>query len=287
MEENKSNQFYKLYTWMISELGLSGNELILYAYLYRFVESGMKEIHPATKNISIATGMSQVTIQRGLASLSSKGYIRANLRQKTLPEIFMFPYSEIVKKLQNEVNKKNFKMKSNTSNCSIKNFKMKSNTSNCSILPINRELNREFFNRELNREEEGKEERNSSSPSSQSLTDKEQAIIRKCFNEFVKKYPENRIGKKEILFCDFASLDLPNIFDKMMATLQAKLNNGDWIEDNSKYCPMAKKFIAEAYWLKYPSSVSYDVTYSSLVDESASQKELQKRYEAIANSFSI
>ena len=270
MEEKKNNQFIKLYAWMIQELGLSGNELILYAYLYRFVEAGMKEIHPAMSKIVNDIGCSRIQVWKYLVSLSNKGFIVAKLKQGTAPSIMMVPYSELKKKMfRNETIK----------DVSKRNI----DVSKRNIQPINREFNREF-----NREEEGKEERSpSSSSSSSSLTDKERIIRERCFDAFIEKYPKNRIGNKSDLIQLWNTIDMPSCFDKMMSLIQSRKSDGSWLEDDSRYCPYARKFITERYWEKYIASENSDVTYSSIVEEMASPQDIQKRYESVLSKFSI
>lgn len=289
MEEKKGNQFIKLYAWMIQELGLSGNELILYAYLYRFVEAGMKEIHPAMSTIAEETGIHRVTVQRLLVSLSNRKMIKVSLKQNVHPCIVMVPYSEISEEMsQNATIKKLQNATLMLQNATLKNSKCNINVAKCDILPINREFNRESVNREFNREEEGKEERSSSSSSSSSsLTDKERIIRERCFNAFIEKYPKNRIGNKSDLIQLWNTIDMPSCFDKMMSLIQSRKSDGSWLEDDSRYCPYARKFITERYWEKYIASENSDVTYSSIVEEMASPQDIQKRYESVLSNFSI
>jgi len=61
--------------WMVSELGLSGNELLVYAIIYGFSQDGEGEFTGSLRYLTDWTGASKNTVRRALASLEEKGLI--------------------------------------------------------------------------------------------------------------------------------------------------------------------------------------------------------------------
>ena len=61
--------------FMVTELGLKGNELILYALIYGFTQDGESEFSGSIKYMCDWTGCSRPTVSNALQSLVSKGYI--------------------------------------------------------------------------------------------------------------------------------------------------------------------------------------------------------------------
>ena len=64
--------------WMINELNLSGNELILYALIYGFSQDGESEFYGSLNYVSTALNCSKPTAIKALNSLIDKNYIFKN-----------------------------------------------------------------------------------------------------------------------------------------------------------------------------------------------------------------
>ena len=61
--------------WMIRELDLSGNELVLYSLVYSYGEKGLNK---STSAIGHMTNLSPTTVKRTLANLEAKRLVRRN-----------------------------------------------------------------------------------------------------------------------------------------------------------------------------------------------------------------
>lgn len=61
--------------WMINELKLKGNELILFALIFGFSQDGQSEFYGSTRYIESALGISRISVMSLLNKLKEKGYI--------------------------------------------------------------------------------------------------------------------------------------------------------------------------------------------------------------------
>lgn len=61
--------------WMVNELDLKGNELIVYALIYGFSQDGQSEFYGSRSYIANWCNTSLPTIDKALNDLISKGYI--------------------------------------------------------------------------------------------------------------------------------------------------------------------------------------------------------------------
>lgn len=71
----KNQNFFVVQGWMINELGLSGNELIIYAVIYGFSQDGQSFFKGSKKYLQDCTNTSKDTVLRALKSLQKKGLI--------------------------------------------------------------------------------------------------------------------------------------------------------------------------------------------------------------------
>lgn len=77
--------------WMINELKLSGNELILYALIYGFSQDGESEFYGSLNYVSTALNCSKPTVIKALNSLIDKNLIFKN--QNSINGIVYSKYS--------------------------------------------------------------------------------------------------------------------------------------------------------------------------------------------------
>lgn len=77
--------------WMINELKLSGNELILYALIYGFSQDGESEFYGSLNYVSTALNCSKPTVIKALNSLIDKNLIYKN--QNSINGIVYSKYS--------------------------------------------------------------------------------------------------------------------------------------------------------------------------------------------------
>ena len=78
MEKIKPNNFINIQGWMVTELGLKGNELIIYAIIAGFSQDGESNFHGSLSYLSEWTNTSKQTVINCLISLHDKGLIIKN-----------------------------------------------------------------------------------------------------------------------------------------------------------------------------------------------------------------
>lgn len=71
----KENTFYTILPFMVNDLKLSGNELLIYAIVYGFSQDGESWFYGSRKYLSECTNVSTVSVTRCLKSLTEKGFI--------------------------------------------------------------------------------------------------------------------------------------------------------------------------------------------------------------------
>jgi len=67
--------YYVVHGWMISELGLKGNELLVYAIIYGFTQIEEQWFYGTRRYLAEATGATIKSIQNTLGSLVEKGIL--------------------------------------------------------------------------------------------------------------------------------------------------------------------------------------------------------------------
>lgn len=91
----KSSSYYVIQGWMINELQLKGNELLVFAIIYGFSKDGQGKFDGSIKYLSDATGASRSTTIKTLHSLLEKELI--------LKENFVVNNIQFCKYFQNEL----------------------------------------------------------------------------------------------------------------------------------------------------------------------------------------
>jgi hypothetical protein len=91
----KSSSYYVIQGWMINELQLKGNELLVFAIIYGFSKDGQGKFDGSIKYLSDATGASRTTTIKTLHSLIEKELI--------LKENFVVNNIQFCKYFQNEL----------------------------------------------------------------------------------------------------------------------------------------------------------------------------------------
>ncbi|QCW21908.1 hypothetical protein [Flavobacterium phage V186] len=71
----KSNSFYVIQGWMINELNLKGNNLLVFAVIYGFSKDGQGKFDGSLKYLCDCTGASKNTVIKSLNDLLDLGYI--------------------------------------------------------------------------------------------------------------------------------------------------------------------------------------------------------------------
>lgn len=75
MNKIKNENYFQVSGWMLNDLGLSGNELIVYAIIYGFTQDGINKFHGSLSYISEFAGCSKRTVQNAIESLEEKKMI--------------------------------------------------------------------------------------------------------------------------------------------------------------------------------------------------------------------
>lgn len=70
------NNYYTVQGWMLSELGLKGNALAVYAIVYGFSQDGVSEYAGSSRYLCEWLGCSKKTVLTTLASLTERGLLR-------------------------------------------------------------------------------------------------------------------------------------------------------------------------------------------------------------------
>lgn len=71
----KENTFYTILPFMVNDLNLSGNELLVYAIIYGFSQDGESWFYGSRKYLSECTNISKASVTRCLKALTDKGFI--------------------------------------------------------------------------------------------------------------------------------------------------------------------------------------------------------------------
>lgn len=73
------NNFYTIQGWMLSELGLKGNALAVYAIVYGFSQDGVSEYAGSSAYLCEWLGCTKKTVLSTLAKLTEKGYLKKEI----------------------------------------------------------------------------------------------------------------------------------------------------------------------------------------------------------------
>lgn len=73
------NTYYTVQGWMLSELGLKGNALAVYAIIYGFSQDGVSEYAGSSAYLCEWLGCTKKTALNALAELTEKGYLRKKI----------------------------------------------------------------------------------------------------------------------------------------------------------------------------------------------------------------
>lgn len=73
------NSYYTVQGWMLSELGLKGNALAVYAVVYGFSQDGISEYAGSSAYLCDWLGCTKKTVLNTLAELTEKGYLKKKI----------------------------------------------------------------------------------------------------------------------------------------------------------------------------------------------------------------
>ncbi|MBR3803239.1 MAG: helix-turn-helix domain-containing protein [Clostridia bacterium] len=73
----KNEQYYVVHGWMITQLNLKGNPLIIYAIIFGFSQDGQSEFSGSLSYLrALAGGINEDTVRKAIKELEDKGYIK-------------------------------------------------------------------------------------------------------------------------------------------------------------------------------------------------------------------
>jgi len=95
------NGYINIQGWMITRLGLKGNELILFALIYGFSQDGQSDFHGSITYIQKALQISRPSVVSLLKKLREKGYIQKTKEShyRAVVKKLNYPLEKVVKKL--------------------------------------------------------------------------------------------------------------------------------------------------------------------------------------------
>ena len=72
----KNDNYITILGWMVNELQLSGNELVLYALIYGFSQDGKSKFKGAMKYLADSLGISKQSVLELLKKLVERNYVK-------------------------------------------------------------------------------------------------------------------------------------------------------------------------------------------------------------------
>lgn len=76
MSKKSANDYcFMVAGWMVTKLGLKGNALLVYAYIYEFTQDGSCTYHAGVKNLADALGIHTNSASKILADLVERGLL--------------------------------------------------------------------------------------------------------------------------------------------------------------------------------------------------------------------
>ncbi len=99
----KDNTYIVIQSWMISELGLSGNDLLVYAIIYGFSQDGESRFTGSLQYLADWCNATKAGIQKNLKNLVAGGYIEKHESFKNnvkFCEYSCIPYNKVAHPMQ-------------------------------------------------------------------------------------------------------------------------------------------------------------------------------------------
>ncbi len=107
-DHRNKGSFITVYEWMISELGLGGNELIIYACIYGFNKATGNNFFGSVKYLSRWTSADHSAISDALKKLTEKGYVKRNSTQTVEGKNFYTYFARAAEKDHGGSQKENY-----------------------------------------------------------------------------------------------------------------------------------------------------------------------------------
>ena len=95
----QSNNYIVIQGWMCNELGLKGNELLIFAMIHGFSQDGVSKYYGGRKYIADTFNISLPTVDKALQGLLDKEYIIKHISGDYINPDSYWANLEVVKKL--------------------------------------------------------------------------------------------------------------------------------------------------------------------------------------------
>lgn len=95
----RNDNYYVVQGWMVNELGLKGNDLLIYAIIYGFSQTEEQRFTGSRKYLAEWTGSTKRTVQNSLNSLIEKGLIIKHENMVNGVKFCEYSISQVVKKV--------------------------------------------------------------------------------------------------------------------------------------------------------------------------------------------
>ena len=248
-----SESFFKVYDWMVQELGLAGNELLTFAVIYDY-STRFNNVHPSQDNLSARTGANRRTIIRVLQTLKDRKLVTAIKVNGTASEYTITDKKEWLKRCdkmsQEQVTKCHNHLGQNVTppvtNCHTPCDKM-SHPLRQNVTP-KEELKEEV--KEEVKDKTGAHACASADPEknlSQTSTDYDT----ECLNIFWKLYPETRKKTIDSIRDDFLAIPSEE-YPLLLTVLHHKLFDSElgdeWRRQDGRFIPGIKRYLSDQYW---------------------------------------
>lgn len=95
----RNDNYYVVQGWMVNELGLKGNDLLIYAIIYGFSQTEEQRFTGSRKYLAEWTGSTKRTVQNSLNSLIDRGLIIKHENMVNGVKFCEYSISQVVKKV--------------------------------------------------------------------------------------------------------------------------------------------------------------------------------------------
>ena len=254
----KNESFFKIYDWMIQDLKLTGNELLVYAIIFDCQER-FKNANPSVNQISSRIGTSRSTTMRLLSSLENRKLIKiASIIGKN-STYSISSQNEVANQYQNDTSDPCQNETGVQNDTSIKMTQgVYQNDTGTGIKMTQGVYQNDTPLKEKKRLLKDLKDNNARScacvgenKSSQTSTDTDAVSADEYFEIFWKLYPPKRKNNKESVREDFLKIPSEE-YPMILSVLHHKLFDNElgskWREADGKYILGIRRYLIDEYW---------------------------------------
>lgn len=250
--ETTSESFFRVFDWMYQRLGLTGNELLVFAVIYD-CDKRFQQANPSLDQISARTGVQERTLLRALQTLENRKLINV-LRAPGKTSIYSINESNVNFSTPDKMSvvitpKKESDPCQNVSGTPDKMSphpcqNVSAPLTNCHPLKERKEREESLRNKAGAPAREGADSQKNPSLSS---TDYDT----ECLNIFWKLYPETRKKTIDSIRDDFLAIPSTE-YPLLLSVLHHKLFDSElgdeWRRQDGRFIPGIKRYLSDQYW---------------------------------------